>query len=116
MGVPLLVVALVVVLIARRGARRRLPRRPSRRHIVTRIVCAALGAAILIAVGVSTYRDVNAMVATEAASQTVLVPTLAAPPVPEMPENVNRIAVSDARFLVHWIFLDPGRVPVHVET
>jgi len=115
--VLLIVLLLVVFLVSRAGRRGPgIRRRPRKRHVVTRIVCGTLGLAIVIAVGVSTYRDVNAMVATEAASQTVLVPTLAAPPVPEMPENVNRIAVSDARFLVHWIFLDPGRVPVHVET
>ena len=118
-ALPFLIVLIVVavVLLTRWGRTRSLRRRPRRRHIVTRIVCATLGLAVLIAVGVSTYRDVNAVYTTDVESQTVSVPTLDPPRAPELQKGEFSKDVDEGALLLHFVFVDPmTSTPVHVET
>ncbi len=119
---PMLLIFLlgVVFLVFRAGRRGPgIRRRVRKRHIVTRIVCAALALAILVAVGVSTHLDVNALYEEELAAEakTVRVPTGDAPPPPLLPKSPFWTPVGKERFLVRLLVVDKTTLlPVHAET
>jgi len=68
MGIPLVLLLVIVlvaiaVLVRSRGARPMRLRAPRKRHIVTRLVCGALGVAILAAIGFVSWREATAVYA-----------------------------------------------------
>lgn len=107
---PILLILIVLLVVAVRVTRgRRLfmaaGRRPRKRHVVTRIICASVGAAILIAVGVGTWLEVSRCYAAAEAAATakVSVPTGPAPPLPRL-ESFK--SVERARVLMHVLFVE----------
>jgi hypothetical protein len=112
---------LAVLFVAFRYVARR-PRRPSARtprprHLVTRIVCGTLGAGILAAVAVGTWRDVRQIYFDEEARALRLrVPTQEAPgPVLKRGEEIR---LDSARLLVHLLVGEQtgaGFRPLHAD-
>jgi len=113
----LVVVAVVAVAISRRrpgGVRRRA--RP--RHIVVRIVCGALAAVILVALGVGSWQEVRRAYpeASEGSKASVRVPTQPAP-VPAIDARRSRVEVGKARLLFRIVVVDSQgglQRPLHV--
>ncbi len=95
-------------------------RRPRKRHIVTRIICAALGALILGAVAVGTWQDVRRCYepGEKAEVLTVHVPARPAPSLPAPLAGEFGAEIERARLLVHFMVVDvsSGRFrPLHIE-
>lgn len=105
--VLIIIVLLAVAVWAMRGRRLFMApgRRPRKRHVVTRIICAAVGVAILVAVGVSTWLEVGRCYAADEAAATVKVsvPARPAPPLDRLGpfEKIQR-----ARLLIHVLFVE----------
>ena len=103
----ILIVLLVVAVWVTRGRRLFMAagRRPRKRHVVTRIICASVGVAILIAVGVGTWLEVGRCYAAAeaAAAAKVSVPT---GPAPALPPLEPFKSVERARLLIHILFVE----------
>ena len=107
--VLLLIVAavIVVIVVAARGFGRVRMRQPRKRHLVVRIICGALGALILGAVGVGTWQTVrDCYPAVEApAMLTLAMPTTVVVP-PEIPAGEHGVDLESARLLHQLVIVD----------
>ncbi len=101
---PAVVAVAIALWLGRRGILRR-GRRPRPRHIVVRVVCGILGAAILGAIAVGTWREVQRCYPAEEPAEplTVRVPTLP-PPGPTGTLKINeRAEIEKARLLFTFV-------------
>ena len=108
------IVVIVLAVLMWRGGAAGSRRRLRYRHPVTRIVCAALGVGVLVAVAVATWHDVRALYAGEPpaepeAAQTVRVPSKPIPPrTPGPGDRRGQIEVHEARILAYAILAEPS--------
>ena len=111
--------ALLNALSARRRARTATGHRGARRHWVLRVVPAALGALILLAMAVTTWRQARSALpdGETAEGTTVRVPTVSEPG-PSLPEGQSQADLDQARALLYFILLEvdaDGWRAVHAE-
>lgn len=97
--------ALLLWMSSRRGGPRRVLRR---RPVVVRIVCAAMGAGLLMAVGIGSWQQAHGVYAERDAAEplTIAVPAGPPPEVPAIPEGEAEVAMEKARLLLAFVVLD----------
>jgi len=93
-------------------------RRPRNRHVVLRIIFGALGGAILMAVGIGTWRELRSGYVGDGPGVVRFhLPTKPAPPIPEVPSGRLEIELQRARVLVQVWFIGSwsgGLAPLEV--
>jgi len=115
----LLVGALVVLLMRGSAKPSAAGPRPRRRHVVIRIVCGALAALILVAIGVGTWQDVRACYPEDEGAAPLLVHVPAREPAsPAIHYEDGRPVGLKAKVLLHVVVADTsgaGLRPLHAE-
>ncbi|MFH1739521.1 MAG: hypothetical protein ABIH23_10985 [bacterium] len=93
------------------------PRRPRNRHISIRIICGTAGVALLVAVGIGTWKEVQRCYADFSTDETLVlhVPTKPVPITHSEAGEENTDETEKGRFLFHVVFTDSGLIPLHAE-
>jgi len=123
---PPIVATIVAILIICRKAAGMRPfpvHTSSKHHLVPRMICSAIGAIVLIAVGVVTWQEVQHCYISDDKGNTIVIhaPAKAIPPLPSVPKEAGpngKVAINKTRLLCHLVIAElspPGFRAIHAE-